>query len=180
MQQADYDRWIAPLQERMVRCVWRIVRDPHDTEDVIQEVLFRVAQRFAVVRRHPNPAALLLRICANAALDHLRRRQSEPVAIERAIEVPTMDWETPESRLAREERRLALLAFLRELPEREAEAITLHALEGLEYREAALAMACSESTVRVLVGRARERFREAFPHRQLDLPAEIPPSRRAI
>jgi len=133
MRQDDCDHWIAPLEERMVNCVWRIVRHPQDTDDVIQEVLLRVTQRFDTMRRHPNPTAWLLRTCVNAAVDHLRRRKTQPFSVEEAPEIESADAEAPDRSLVRKEQWIALLAFLRELPEREAEAITLHALEGLEY-----------------------------------------------
>src|ERR1700744_6193269 len=57
----DFQRFVAPVQRRRVDGVWRIVRDVQETEDVMQEVLVQVFERFEEVRRHPNPTALLLR-----------------------------------------------------------------------------------------------------------------------
>jgi RNA polymerase sigma-70 factor (ECF subfamily) len=162
MQPDDYDRWIAPIRGRMVNCVWRIVRDPVETEDVIQDVLLRVLRKPDSIRRHPNPTALLLRICVNEALDHLRKRNSRRAALDRLSAEPVAHAPTPVQMLAEDEDRARLLEFLRTLPARESEAITLHVLEELDYPEVANAMGCRQSTVRVLIGRARKRFREAF------------------
>lgn len=166
MRRDDYDTFVTPIQGRMVNCVWRIVRDSADTEDVIQEVLLHVMKRFHEVRRHPNPTALLLRMCAHKALDHLRSRKSRHEAMDRLAAVPEGNSSSPVEDIARSEQRLEILDFIRTLPEREAEAMTLHALEEFDYRAVAQAMSCSQSTVRVLIGRARERFREAFRSRQ--------------
>lgn len=162
MQQADYDRWIAPVQARMVNCVWRIVRDTADTDDVIQDVLLHFVKRFDDIRRHPNPTALMLRISTQKALDCLRRRRAHGgPAGEFPEDRPSLE-PGPRQLAADNDRRTELLAFISRLPAREAEAITLHAIEDLDYPAVSAAMDCSESTVRVLVGRARERFRTAF------------------
>ena len=158
----DFERFVIPVQARMVDSVWRIVRDSHDTEDVVQEALLHIVARLDEVRRHPNPTALILRICVNKALDHVRSRTSRNNAMDRLALLPEPASSTPARDLAHVEYRQLILDFLRTIPDREAEAITLHALEEWNYAEVAAAMGCAESTVRVLVGRARERFREAF------------------
>ncbi len=162
MQPDDFSQWIAPAQSRMVNCTWRIVRDAADTDDVIQEVLLHVFKRFDEVRRHPNPTALLLRICTQKALDHLRRRKSRGGPASILSPDLTSPTPSPRQQLAADEQRQQLLAFIGELPAREAEAITLYALEEMGYPDVAAAMDCREATVRVLVGRARERFRVEF------------------
>jgi RNA polymerase sigma-70 factor (ECF subfamily) len=158
----DFDRLVAPLQERMINCVWGIVRDGSETDDVMQEVLLQVWNRFDDVQRHPNPAALLLRYCTHRAFDHLRRRQTHSAVLGHP-ELPVASQPpTPVEQLAQDERREQIRAFLCQLPTREAEAIALHALEEMDYPEVAAAMDCRPSTVRVLIGRARQRFRDAF------------------
>jgi len=162
MQPDDFSQWIAPAQSRMINCTWRIVRSAADTDDVIQEVLLHVFKRFAEIRNHPNPTALLLRICTQKSLDHLRRRK---VRGGPPVDLPSNLSESapsPRQQLANSELQDQLLAFVERLPAREAEAITLFALEDLGYPEVAAAMNCREATVRVLVSRARERFRTEF------------------
>ncbi|MFT3870816.1 MAG: sigma-70 family RNA polymerase sigma factor [Nibricoccus sp.] len=162
----DFSRWIAPVQSRMINCTWRIVRCAADTDDVIQEVLLHVFRRFDEVRAHPNPTALLLRICTQKSLDHLRRgkaRGGPPGTLSPNISEKTP---SPHQQLANAELRDQLIAFIGQLPPREAEAITLFALEDLGYPDVAEAMNCSEPTVRVLVSRARERFRTEFKNKR--------------
>lgn len=162
MQPDDFSQWIAPAQSRMINCTWRIVRSAADTDDVIQEVLLHVFKRFEEIRSHPNPTALLLRICTQKSLDHLRRQKSRSGPTSELPPEISENAPSPRQQLAHNELREQLLVFISNLPAREAEAITLFALEELGYPEVASAMQCTESTVRVLVGRARERFRQAF------------------
>lgn len=168
MHHDDYDRCIAPMRTRMVNCIWRIVRHPEDTDDVLQEALIHVFNQFDNIRIHPNPEALILRICTQKALDFLRRQKtrrninatapSEDITTSAQASTNA----TPREAAATTEQREELLAFISELPRREAEAITLHALDEMEYPQIAVAMNCAETTARVLVNRARARFRTHF------------------
>lgn len=72
--QLAYERLIAPIETRMIRTIWGIVRDPDEAQDALQEALVAVWRRWDRLQNHPNPQALVLRICINAAYDALRRR----------------------------------------------------------------------------------------------------------
>jgi RNA polymerase sigma factor (sigma-70 family) len=161
---ADAYALIAPVERRMVNAIWRIVRDADGTEDVLQQVLTRVVARPGRLRSHPNPTALLLRMCTSAAVDWLRhkRRHSQathPTANPDSAPAPSPG---PDESFLQRETCDRLLSGLRDLPAREAEAIALLALEGMAYAEIAAAMGCAESTVRVLVTRARKRLRAKY------------------
>ena len=64
---------IAPMEARMMRSIWRIVRNADLAEDTLQDALAVIWKKRHQVRRHPNPPALILKICLNAAYDSLRR-----------------------------------------------------------------------------------------------------------
>lgn len=157
-----FDRLIAPLQKRMVDCVWRICRDGPETEDVMQEVLVQVWARFDEVERHPNPTALVLRFCTHRALDRLRRRRTRDTTLDGLGDRASSSLPDPAEQAAHSEQREQIRVFLASLAPREAEAMALLALEELSPDEIAVAMGCSASTVRVLIGRARKRFRATF------------------
>src|SRR5262245_51278586 len=113
----------------MVNCVWRIVRDPDETEDVVQEVLLHLLNKPDAVFRHSNPTALILRICVNKALEHLRKQSSRRTALDRLSAEMPAPVSTPAESMASGEERARLLNFLKLLPPRESEAVTLHVLE---------------------------------------------------
>ena len=156
----DYSTLIAPIRHRMVNSIWRIAANADDTEDILQEVLASIIRRFDRVRAHANPTALILRMCINHALDHVRRRRIRTVGLEDAPdEALVHDAPAPAELLIRQEERAVVLEALGRLPRREAEAILLVAIEDQPYCEAARAMQCRESTVRVLITKARKRLR---------------------
>ena len=69
-----YESLIRPVERRLIRSIWRVVQNPDDADDALQDALQRIWKRRLQVARHPNPPALILRIGVNAAHDVLRRR----------------------------------------------------------------------------------------------------------
>ena len=161
MNNQDYNEFIRPIRQRMTLSVWRIIRSPEETEDVLQEVLLRVVRDMARIRKHRNPTALLLRMCTNGAIDSVRKRAGRQRLFERWRKAPT--WSTTrgtENPAEGDELRSMAIAAIAQLPRRQGEAIMLVGVEQLDYQEAAEAMGCSASTVRVLVARARKGLRQ--------------------
>jgi RNA polymerase sigma factor (sigma-70 family) len=155
----DYEGLIQPIEDRMIRSVWRIVRDPHDFDDAFQEALATIWKRLNRILRHPNPHALVLRICANAAYDVIRdrarRRRVEPVWPDA---VPAADLP------ADHERQEEILGAIARLPRRQAESALMRFSQELSYKDIAEAIGCSEVTARTHVKRARIRLAEALAH----------------
>ncbi len=159
--QEEYQRLIAPIEDRMMRAVWRIVRDPHDTEDAFQEALLTVWKRWDRISAHPNPHALVLQICIHAAHDVLRRklrrgRWLDAVAIPEEIPDPAVSGIQS---LSAAEQDAAVFRAIGSLSKNQARAILMHAVEEVPYNAIAAAMDCRESTVRKHVARARTKLR---------------------
>ena len=72
-----YDGLIAPIEQRLKATALRIVRDPNDAADVIQETLAVVWKKLHRIDREANPHAYILRICVSRAYDLLRRRSRQ-------------------------------------------------------------------------------------------------------
>jgi DNA-directed RNA polymerase specialized sigma24 family protein len=68
-----YNELIAPLEATMMRSIWRIVRKADLAEDSLQDALTVVWKKRHRIRRHPNPPALILKICLDTAYDSLRK-----------------------------------------------------------------------------------------------------------
>ncbi len=166
----EYARMIGPIETQMVRVIWRIVRDADDAEDALQNALAVVWKRFDRIRRHPNPQALILRICLDAAVDLLRKRLKQ-----RRREVShELDgaWSDPgpspvECARANEQRDRVVQAIGR-LPRNQARAVLLRIVEEQPYRVIAEALGCREATARAHVRRGRARLAQLleplFPH----------------
>jgi len=157
---------IAPIEDRMMRAVWRICRDPNDTEDAFQEALLTVWKRWERIRAHRNPQALILRICINSAHDALRRKvrrgkwldaaaMPEDIADSAAPAVQTVSGAEQDAEVLRA---IGLLS------KNQGRAILMHLVEEIPYGEIAAALDCREATVRKHVARGRARLRDLLAH----------------
>jgi RNA polymerase sigma-70 factor (ECF subfamily) len=162
----EYQRLIQPIERQMVGAVWRVVRNEDDFDEAFQEATLKIWKHLGKIRRHPNPHALILRICINAAYDVLRRR----IRIRRRELLDTMSPE-PASPLPNgtddveaRHKRDQLLAAIAGLPPKQARSVLLRYMEGLSYEEVAAALGCREATARVHVSRACRKLRELLPH----------------
>jgi RNA polymerase sigma factor (sigma-70 family) len=159
--QQEYQRLIAPIEARMMRAVWRVVRDPDDAEDAFQEALLRIWKRWDRICTHPNPHALILQICIHAAHDALRQRMRQGRWLE-PVAPPEEIPDTADSaiqNISAAEQDDAVFRAIGSLSKNQARAILLHAVEEVPYSAIAEAMDCREATVRKHVARARTKLR---------------------
>lgn len=153
----DYDSLVRPLESRMMRTVWRIVRQKEAAEDALQDALAIIWKKRDTVARHPNPQALILKIAVAAACDAVRknrRRFSHEVT---GLPDDRTGDDAPSVTRAAEDRalRAEILEAIARLPERQATAVLLRIVEEQSYEDIAAAMGCAEATARVHVLRGK-------------------------
>ena len=166
IEQEYYEHLIEPIEDQMIRSIWRIVRNPEDSEDTLQEALAVIWKRLERIRRHPNPHALILKICVDCAYDTLRRKLRRPAltedseALERIVDTDLH----ARDRLIEQEQELEIMSAIARLPRNQAVCILMRIVQERGYDEIAEALGGSMSTVRVHVGRGRARLRAVLPH----------------
>jgi RNA polymerase sigma-70 factor, ECF subfamily len=171
--QLAYERLIAPIETRMIRAIWRIVRDPDEAQDALQEALAVMWRRWDRLTKHPNAEALVMRICINAAYDALRRKRRRL----RWFGAQDAPFDLPDpapsalQAVAGAEAGVRVREAIASLSRSQATAIVMHAVEGIPYEGVAAAMRCREVTVRTHVARARTKLRALL--------ADLAPSGRA-
>ena len=84
MDRHDFDRFVAESTDGLLRTAYLIAGDLHEAEDLVQETLFKVAQRWPRVSRMDHPAAYARRILVNLAL------RGEPKRSRRRAELSEM------------------------------------------------------------------------------------------
>lgn len=128
----------------------RLCGDADRARDLVQDTIERALRRRESFVAGTNLRAWLMTILGNRFVDVVRRdRVAREVAIddgEVAAEAPTAA-----ARVSDDELRAAVAALPREL----REVVTLHALEGLGYREIAERLAMPIGTVGTRLARAR-------------------------
>jgi RNA polymerase sigma-70 factor (ECF subfamily) len=161
-------RTVGPRAFRIARLA---LRDDQDALDALQEAMIKLVRRYA--SRSPEEwAPLFYAILRNCVRDQQRGRQSrgsvlawfltltnrgeresgEPAVVD-AVVPPLQELES-------EERLRKVLSAIADLPPRQQQAFLLRNIEELDVRDTAIAMGCSESSVKTHYSRAVASLRE--------------------
>jgi RNA polymerase sigma factor (sigma-70 family) len=155
-----YERYLEPLEGRMLRTVRRVVRDPDLARDALQDAVVRLWQHRERLRRHPNPEALAVRVCFHAAIDAVRRGQRRRETADVDLEGrPGAPGRSPCDALEQQEQHEAVVRAIAGLPRRQALAVLMRVVEEQPYAVVARALGCAEITARIHVMRGRSRLR---------------------
>lgn len=163
------EQFLAGVERRAFRIARLAAGSDDDALDLVQDAMLRLARSYGGRPAGEWPA-LFHRILTNAIRDFSRRRrvrqrlfvwwpprtdpQDEPTEPE--VEDPAGG---PREALEGAELMEALEAGLGALPERQREAFILRALEGLDVAATAVAMGCSEGSVKTHYFRAVQALR---------------------
>jgi RNA polymerase sigma factor (sigma-70 family) len=126
-------------------------------EDAVQQALVNAYNAMRNDERKLNLKPWLYRIAHNVSLNALRDR----ARFHEALDEEQAGAEQPDVVVERRERLAEVLAAVRQLPERQRDAILLRELEGRSYEEIADALGVGGGSVRALLNRARNSVRVA-------------------
>jgi len=162
-------KWLVDAyQDRIFNTAIGIVQNAADAEDVAQEVFIQVYRSIHQFKGDSKLSTWLYRIATTRALDLLRSRKSkkrfgfmqrlfgennEPI-----YEVP--DFNHPGIALEKKEDAARLFKAIRQLPDNQKTAFTLHKLEDLSYKEVSEVMNTSVAAVESLMHRAKLNLRK--------------------
>nr|WP_314608162.1 RNA polymerase sigma factor RpoE [uncultured Janthinobacterium sp.] len=175
-----FDVLVSKYQRRLMRLVSRLVHDPAEAEDVVQETFIKAYRALRHFRGEAAFYTWLYRIGINTAKNYLvtqgrRAVTSSDADAEQAESFDDgnklRDNNTPESVLASKQIAATVNAAMDVLPIELRTAIVLREIEGLSYEEISEIMACPIGTVRSRIFRAREVIAEKLKP-LLDMPID--------
>lgn len=170
----DLAKFIAPVRDRMLATVWRILRHPQDAEDALQNALVTIWRRRTQIESHPAPHALILRICADAAIDHFRSRRLNHVDVSQLEERLAASDLSPLDRLIKDETLDLVMSAIAGLSPQQSVAIVMKYILSESHATIAEALGCTTETVREHLARGRERLGQVLRHLESDrLPTKI-------
>lgn len=155
---------LAVLFERyhlaLFRYLLQLSRNRALSEDLVQEVFFRVLKYAGSYDPSLAFPVWLYRMARNAYFDSLRSQSPALTSVD-AIEIRSSE-PMPEDILTREQDALFLQQALQMLPEDKREILVLSRFHNLRYQEIALILHCEVGTVKVRIYRALKELREKF------------------
>jgi len=166
---AEFSRLVDANYEMIYRLAIRMVNNPQDAEDILQETFFKAYRHLKTFDGRSSLSTWLYRIATNEALMFLRRQKAGLISIEEPIEtddfdqVPLqiVDWGSlPESELLSTEAMEYLNKAVENLSPSLRVVFILRDIQGLSTREASEVLEISETAVKTRLSRARLRLRD--------------------
>jgi RNA polymerase sigma-70 factor (sigma-E family) len=157
----SFERFVLSASPRLLRVAFLLTGDRSEAEDLLQNALVRLIDRWAQIRDSPGPYAL--QVLVNLSRDRHRRlgRRPREVAPEDGVE---LSYEDDASRLAQRD---ALAHAVRALPRRQREVVALRFFLDLSVADTATALRCSEGAVKAYTARALVHMRELLDDQSL-------------
>jgi RNA polymerase sigma-70 factor, ECF subfamily len=145
---------------RLYSLAWRMVGNPVDAEDLVQEIFLSAHRKLDSFRGDAAIGTWLYRLAMNQILDHLRSRAARAGQVTDGIEDASAIEDAMAHKLdAAAIARVDLERAIAQLPEGCRAAFVLHDIEGLEHREVADVLGVAEGTSKSQVHKARLRLR---------------------
>jgi RNA polymerase sigma-70 factor (ECF subfamily) len=158
------------VEARAYRIAVVHIRDRDEALDIVQDAMIRLVQRYSN-RPSDEWAPLFYRILQNRIRDVQRRRavRSRVMSFfggtaseeehDPLVEAPAPRSENPLAQVTSDDAMRALEQALNALPQRQREAFMLRNFEGLDVAQTAVAMSCTEGSVKTHYSRAVHRLR---------------------
>jgi RNA polymerase sigma-70 factor, ECF subfamily len=169
-----YEILIQRYQQPVFNLVCRLMNDPGDACDIVQEVFLKVFRNIANFRGKSSLKTWIYRIAVNEAYNHRRwfsRHQRQEVAL--AVDEGSLSYadsladpgRTPFDLAADRETRALVEAALETLNPKFRAAVILRDIEDMSYEEIATILDVSLGTVKSRILRGREALRKILEGR---------------
>lgn len=144
--------------------IYKIVRDPETTNDLLQETFMRAFSSLASYRSEYKFSTWLYKIAANCSIDHLRKKRIKALSLDRELETAdgTVEIEVadfsyhPERDLVAKQQRMGINEAIESLPDKYREVIIYRHKDDKSYEEIADLLGIPVGTVKARIFRARE------------------------
>jgi RNA polymerase sigma-70 factor (ECF subfamily) len=164
--QAQLNQFLAEIERRALRIAEISVRDRDEALDLVQDAMIKLVNNYAD-RSRDEWTPLFYRILQNGIRDwHRRQKVRNRVMVwfgrtapgddeyDLVAQAPDPAGRTPDEQLQTSEAMQQMEQAVRELPGRQREAFMLRTFEGLDVAGTAVAMGCSEGSVKTHYFRA--------------------------
>jgi RNA polymerase sigma factor (sigma-70 family) len=160
------DEW----EDMVYNTVVGIVQNEDDADDITQEVFIQVYQSVSSFKGESKFSTWLYRIAISKSLDHEKRKKRKKrfAFVESLLGkggeeiIHPADFNHPGILIEKKEQAARLFAALRQLPDNQRIAFTLHKLEGQSYFEVADIMNTTLYAVESLMARAKANLKKVL------------------
>jgi RNA polymerase sigma-70 factor (sigma-E family) len=156
----EFEAWVHARGGALARTAYLLTGDVQLAEDLLQETLARVADRWHRLSRSGSPDAYARRVMHHLSIDRWRRRQARPAEV-LTDSHHELAWSGVDADAV--ERRLVLRDALARLTPKQRAVLSLRFYEDLTEVQTAEVLGVSTSTVKSQTRQALDRLRALAP-----------------
>lgn len=171
LQQGDelaFTKLVNGWQNMVYNTALGIVQNADDADDITQEVFIQVYQSVSSFKGNSKFSTWLYRITLSKALDHeKRKKRKKRFGFVQSLfgghdeeQLHPVEFDHPGVKMEKKERARELFDALKQIPEKQRIAFTLHKLEGQRHEEVAEIMNTTVYAVEALMSRAKINLRK--------------------
>ena len=158
MKMTDFKEILWPIKNKLYRFSLRVVGDPTEAEDVVQEVFIKVWNKRSELHQYKNIEAWCMTLTRNLSIDKLRSKHRRTDQLDHQMELRATSA-TPLQQTEYRDTLDQVKGLIGQLPEKQKMVMHLRDMEGLSYQEIADALQLSMEQVKVNLFRARKFIR---------------------
>jgi RNA polymerase sigma factor (sigma-70 family) len=173
LQQGDetaFKKLVDDYQVMVYNTALGIVQNAEDADDITQEVFIQVFRSVSSFKGDSKFSTWLYRITLHRALDHVKKKKRKKrvgfvfglFGKDGDEQLHPVEFNHPGIQAEKKERADELFKALRQIPDKQRIAFTLHKLEGQTYQEVAEIMNTTLYAVESLMGRAKTNLKAAL------------------
>ncbi|MBS2211184.1 RNA polymerase sigma factor [Carboxylicivirga mesophila] len=155
---------------KVIHICLSFVNDPHDAEDIAQEVFIEMFRSLKNFRKDASVSTWLYRLSVNKSLDFIRqskrqKRGSGKVGLMEKNDLERLsisNRQMPSDGMEEDDKKKLLYMAIEQLPERQKKAIILSQIKELKQQEVAEIMETTIASVESLLVRAKRKLKETL------------------
>ena len=165
--EAAYKKLVDDWQDMVYNTALGIVQNEDDADDITQEVFIQVYKSISSFKGESKFSTWLYRITLGKALDGEKKKRRKKrfgfmqglFGADEVEQVHAVEFNHPGVQLEKKERAGELFNALKQIPDKQRIAFTLHKLEGQSYQEVAEIMNTTLYSVESLMSRAKKNLK---------------------
>lgn len=166
--EAAFRKLVDAYEKMVYNTALGIVQNENDADDITQEVFIQVYQSVADFKGASRFSTWLYRITLGKALDlEKKKKRKKRFGFVQALfggaeeeKIPAVEFDHPGVQLEKKENAASLFKALKQLPDNQRIAFTLHKMEGRSYSEVAEIMDTTVTAVESLMARGKTNLKK--------------------
>lgn len=152
---------VLPVKDKLYRFSLRMVSDPEEAKDIVQEVMIRAWRHIEELDELNNIEAWCMKVTRNLSIDKIKAKKRRFTAsLYEVADVSAGGENTPYADVAWKDTYWKINRLIANLPQKQREVIQLRDVEGYSYKEISDILEMDINQVKVNIFRARKSVKE--------------------